>query len=198
MIISNTVNSFIHNHQLTKSSFELYYTRYFNEFSNAGKYVDNLVSALPYTIPKIENDIRNVSHVNDQLVHIIFDIRLLFLKQYKVYLQPNIYFLIGDYQDFGTIPTKSSTTLFLFIEKLSERVDDLYAMVAYYFTKLYIHQTEYIQHFFNEQTQIKYPNMLLEEIATLGIMRQLSINYPFMSDSNYNKIQKLEQELHYI
>ena len=40
--------------------------------------------------------------------------------------------------------------------------------------------------------------MLLEEIATLGIMQQLDINYPFMSDSNYNKIQKLEQELHYI
>lgn len=198
MIISNTVNSFIHNHQLIKSSFELYYTKYYIEFSNAGKYIESLVSALPYTIPKIENDIRNISNVNDQLVHIIFDIRLLFLKQYKLYLQPNIYFLIGDYQDFGIIPTKSSATLFLFIEKLSERIDDLYAIVAYYFTKLYIHQTEYIQHFFNEQTQNKYPNMLLEEIATLGIMRRLDINYPFMSDSNYNKIQKLEHELHYI
>lgn len=198
MIISNTVNRFIHNHQLIKSSFELYYTKYYIEFSNAGKYIESLVSALPYTIPKIENDIRNISNVNDQLVHIIFDIRLLFLKQYKLYLQPNIYFLIGDYQDFGIIPTKSSATLFLFIEKLSERIDDLYAIVAYYFTKLYIHQTEYIQHFFNEQTQNKYPNMLLEEIATLGIMRQLDINYPFMSDSNYNKIQKLEHELHYI
>lgn len=198
MIISNTVNSFIHNHQLIKSSFELYYTKYYIEFSNAGKYIESLVSTLPYTIPKIENDIRNISNVNDQLVHIIFNIRLLFLKQYKLYLQPNIYFLIGDYQDFGIIPTKSSATLFLFIEKLSERIDDLYAIVAYYFTKLYIHQTEYIQHFFNEQTQNKYPNMLLEEIATLGIMRQLDINYPFMSDSNYNKIQKLEHELHYI
>lgn len=196
MMISNTVNDFVNNFQLTVQSSELYYEKYYEEFSDAGLNNKTMIHHLPNTITKLETDISTILKINTKLVHIIFDVRLTFLKQYHTYLQPEFFLLIANYEEEAVIQMDTQPRLYFFIEALCKHADQLYEIVAYYFTKLYI-QTVLNQttRHNNEYTQDHPSSTLLEEAIILHIMNETNVTYPFKQNNNFNIIKNIENEL---
>ncbi|PTJ55705.1 hypothetical protein BU009_10480, partial [Mammaliicoccus sciuri] len=118
MIISNTINDFFNNFHLNEQSRLSYFTKYHTEFQHAGYDEHLLCQNIHPTLLKLEQDLPLILKINTKLVHIIFDVRLKFLKQYQTYLRPDIYFLVGTYKEDASIQLEDNTHLYLFIESL--------------------------------------------------------------------------------
>ncbi|MDT3994079.1 hypothetical protein RPO40_03355, partial [Mammaliicoccus fleurettii] len=74
--------------------------------------------------------------------------------------------------------------IYFFIESLCEHYDDLYDIIAYYFTKLLVRQL-------NSTSE----NSILEEAVTSHIMNKLNYTYPYTNNNKYKAIQNLETKL---
>lgn len=196
MIISNTFNDFFYNFHLNEQSLITYYIKYGAEFEHAGYDKQSLNKDILPTLLKLETDLPLIFKINTTLVHIIFEIRLQFLKQYQVYLKPDIYFLIGKYKEDASIQLADDTHLYLFLESLCHKYDLLYDVVAYYFTKLYIYQI--IKEYYTESdlmTLQHHKDSILEEAITLHILNMLNYTYPFKNKNNFKDIQQLASKL---
>lgn len=130
------------------------------------------------------------------MVHIIFEVRLKFLKQYQTYLRPDIYFLVGTYKEDASIQLEDNAHLYLFIESLCHKYDLLYDVVAYYFAKLYIY--EIIKDYYPEKvttTILNNKHVILEEAIVLHILKTLNYTYPYKERHDFKAIQQLASKL---
>lgn len=141
MIINNTINDYLNNFQTNPLCMELYYEKYRDYFSQADLDFDMLIKKIPHTITNLKADTANILKLNTKLVHIIFSVRLDFLKTFNIYLTPNIYFLIGSYDNKAIIKVHNTPSIYFFVESLSEDIEALYAAIRYYFAQLYIYST---------------------------------------------------------
>ncbi len=196
MIISNTINDFFNNFHLNEQSRLLYFTKYHTEFQHAGYDEHLLCQNIHPTLLKLEQDLPLILKINTQLVHIIFDVRLKFLKQYQTYLRPDIYFLVGTYKEDASIQLEDNTHLYLFIESLCHKYDLLYDVIAYYFAKLYIY--EIIKDYYPEKvktTILNNKHVILEEAIVLHILTTLNYTYPYKERHDFKTIQQLASKL---
>ncbi|WP_239749606.1 hypothetical protein [Mammaliicoccus sp. O-M53] len=184
MIISNTINDFFNNFHLTDTSLKTYYAKYRSEFQHAEENLIFLEDDISTTLSKLETDTAQILKINTKLVHIIFEVRLQILKQFNTYLRPDIYFLIGAYRKDGFLKIEDTPHIYFFIESLCEHNDDLYDIIAYYFTKLLLRQL-------NSTSE----NSILEEAVTSHIMNKLNYTYPYTNNNKYKAIQNLETKL---
>ncbi|RIN84142.1 hypothetical protein BU005_13710, partial [Mammaliicoccus sciuri] len=148
---------------------------YHTEFQHAGYDEHLLCQNIHPTLLKLEQDLPLILKINTKLVHIIFDVRLKFLKQYQTYLRPDIYFLVGTYKEDASIQLEDNTHLYLFIESLCHKYDLLYDVIAYYFAKLYIY--EIIKDYYPEKvttTILNNKHVILEEAIVLHILTTLN------------------------
>ncbi|GGI40835.1 hypothetical protein [Mammaliicoccus stepanovicii] len=168
MIISNTVNDFTNNFPLSIPFIELYYEKNHKEFSDAGIRQDNLMKRASYTMNQLQFDMPMILKLNTKFVHIIFDIRLKFLKQYNTYLTPEIYLLIGSYETQAILPHNKIPSIYFFMEAISQNADYVYEIVAYYFAKLYLQITH-----LNEDTLKQEDEMIYQ------ILNEMNIDFPY-------------------
>lgn len=196
MIISNTINDFFNNFHLNELSLKTYYEKYRSELQHAEQDMQYLNDNLSTTLSKLETDTAKILKINTKLVHIVFDVRLQFLKQYDAYLKPDIFFLIGAYKQDAMIKTEEIPHVYFFIESLCQHYDDLYDTIAYHFTKLFL--SHLMQLNATNEAAITYINAdvsLLEEAVTLHILKSLNLTYPYTTTHDFQLIQNLETKL---
>ncbi len=196
MIISNTINDFFNNFHLNEQSRLSYFTKYHTEFQHAGYDEHVLCQNIHPTLLKLEQDLPLILKINTTLVHIIFEVRLKFLKQYQTYLKPDIYFLVGTYKEDASIQLEDNAHLYLFIESLCHKYDLLYDVIAYYLAKLYIY--EIIKEYYPETittTILNNKHVILEEAIVLHILKTLNYTYPYKDRHDFKDIQQLASKL---
>ena len=129
---------------------------------------------LSTTLSKLETDAAKILKINTKLVHIVFDVRLQFLKQYDAYLKPDIFLLLGAYKQDAIIKTEEIPHVYFFIESLCQHYDDLYDTIAYHFTKLFLSHlmrlnatNESAIDYINADDSVSYTHLTLPTICSV-------------------------------